>query len=33
LGPKYGKQMKSLANVISSWGREDISTFELKKKI
>ena len=28
LGPKYGKDMKAIASVISSWSSEDVSLFE-----
>ena len=31
LGPKYGKKMKVLANIISSWGRNEITEFESNK--
>ena len=33
LGPKYGKKMKQLSGVISSWGSEEISSFEQKGSI
>ena len=28
IGPKYGKQMKSIAALVKSWGKEDISNVE-----
>jgi isoleucyl-tRNA synthetase len=28
IGPKYGKQMKSITKVVSAWGSEEISTVE-----
>ncbi|MDG2343210.1 MAG: isoleucine--tRNA ligase [Flavobacteriales bacterium] len=33
IGPKYGRYMKSIAKVISSWSNEEISSFENEKGV